>query len=188
MTNDAAVTVDTDASAITSILVKGTAKNDTIDIDNAATVTSTLYLGGGTDAVVVNGGGTNAHTLIYTATALNAGDLKAGDSSVITLTGAAAGDVVTINLSSALEGLLKSGSTLLSATSANINIHGTTISSTTNIAASQAGNNMDLQFDLNGDGSFSATDDAQIRIVGTGTNDTLVYNASTDVLTFTVVA
>jgi hypothetical protein len=187
LTNSAAVTVDTDASAITSILVKGTAKNDTIDIDNAATVTSTLYLGGGSDTVVVDGGGTSAHTLIYTATALNAGDLKAGDSSVITLTGAGAGDVVTINLSSALEGLLKSGSTLLSATSANINIHGTTISATTNIAASQAAGNMDLQFDLNGDGTFSATDDAQIRIVGTLADDTLVYNAATDVLTFTVV-
>lgn len=187
LTNDAAVTIDTDASAIVSLLAKGTGKNDTIDIDNAATLTSTLYTGGGSDTVTVAGGGTSAHAMIFTSTALNAGDLKAGDSTVVTLTGVAAGDTVTINLSSALEGLLKSGATLLSATAANINISGTTISATTNIAAAQAGGNMDLQFDLNGDGAYSATDDAQIRLIGTGTDDTLVYIASTDTLVFTVV-
>jgi len=187
LTNDAAVTIDTDASAIVSLLAKGTGKNDTIDIDNGATVTSTIYTGGGSDTVIVDGGGTDAHTMKFTTTALNAGDLKAGDSTTVTLTGVAAGDTVTIDLTAALEGLLKSGGTLLSATSANINVHGTTISSTTNIAAAQAGGNMDLQFDLNGDGSFSATDDAQIRLVGTGTDDTLVYNAAADTLIFTVV-
>ena len=187
LTNSAAVTIDTDASAIVSLLAKGTVKNDTIDIDNAATKSSTLYTGGGSDTVTVDGGGDSAHTMIFTATALNAGDIKAGDSTVVTLTGVAAGDTVTINLSSALEGLLKSGATLLSATSANITVAGTTISSTTNIAAAQAGGNMDIQFDLNGDGAYSATDDAQIRLVGTGTDDTLVYNASTDTLVFTVV-
>jgi len=187
LTNDAAVTIDTDASAIVSLLAKGTGKNDTIDIDNAATISSTLYTGGGSDTVTVDGGGTSAHTMIFSATALNAGDIKAGDSTVVTLTGVAAGDTVTINLSSALEGLLKSGATLLSATGANINIHGTTISSTTNIAAAQAGGNMDIQFDLNGDGTYSATDDAQIRLVGTLADDTLQYIASTDTLVFTVV-
>ena len=187
LTNSAAVTIDTDASAIVSLLAKGTVKNDTIDIDNAATKSSTLYTGGGSDTVTVDGGGDSAHTMIFTATALNAGDIKAGDSTVVTLTGVAAGDTVTINLSSALEGLLKSGATLLSATSANITVAGTTISSTTNIAAAQAGGNMDIQFDLNGDGAYSATNAAQIRLVGTGTDDTLVYNASTDTLVFTVV-
>jgi len=187
LTNDAAVTIDTDASAIVSLLAKGTAKNDTIDIDNAATITSTLYLGGGSDTVTVDGGGTSAHTLIYGATALNAGDIKAGDSSTLTLTGVAAGDTVTINFTSALEALLKSGSTLLSATGANINVHGTTISATTNIAAAQAGGTMTLQIDINGDGSYAAADDYQLTITGTGTDDTLIYNASTDTLVFTVV-
>ena len=46
---------------------------------------------------------------------------------------------------------------------------------------------MDLQFDLNGDGKYQAADDAQIRLVGTGTDDTLVYDAATDTLVFTVV-
>jgi len=185
---DAAVTVDTDASAIVSVLVKGTAKNDTIDIDNAATVTSTLYLGGGSDTVVVDGGGTDSHTLKYTATELNAGDIKAGDASTVTLTGVAAGDVVTIDFSSALEALLKSGGTVLGSSAADVNIHGTTLSATTNIAAAQAGGNMVLQIDLNGDGSYNAANDYQITLVGTGTNDTLVYNAAADTLIFTVVA
>jgi hypothetical protein len=187
LTNDAAVSINTNASASASLLVKGTGKNDTIQIDNAATLTSTLYTGGGSDTVTVVGGGTADHTMKFTATALNAGDLKAGDSTVVNITGVAAGDKVTIDLTSALEGLLKSGGTLLSATGGNIDIHGTSLSATTNIAASQAGGNMDLQFDLNGDGVYSATDDAQIRLVGTGTDDTLVYNAATDTLVFTVV-
>ncbi|WP_292994753.1 peptidoglycan DD-metalloendopeptidase family protein [Nitrosomonas sp.] len=187
LTNDAAVTIDTDASAITSLLVKSTGKNDTIDIDNAATVTSTLYLGGGSDTVTVDGGGTDAHTLIYTATALNAGDIKAGNSSTLALRGVAAGDTVTINFSSALEALLKSGSTLLSATGANINVHGTTLSATSNIAAAEAGGNMTLQIDLNGDGAYAAADDYQLTITGTGLDDTFVYIASTDTLVFTVV-
>lgn len=187
LTNSAAVTVDTDASAITSILVKATAKNDTIDIDNAATVTSTLYLGGGTDTVVVTGGGTGAHTLIYTATALDAGDLVKGGASTVTLTGAAAGDTVTLNFTTAIETLLKSANTALSAATGNVNIHGTTLSSTTNVAAAQAGGNMVVQIDLNGDGAYTAADDFQITLVGTGTDDTLVYNAASDLFTFTVV-
>jgi N-acetylglucosamine kinase-like BadF-type ATPase len=158
------------------------------DIDNAATKTSTLYLGGGSDTVTVDGGGDSAHTLVYTATALNAGDIKAGNSSTLALTRVAAGDTVTINFTAALEALLKSGSTLLSATGANINVHGTTISATTNIAAAQAGGTMTLQIDLNGDGSYAAADDYQLTITGTGTNDTLIYNASSDTLVFTVVA
>lgn len=187
LTNDAAVTIDTDASAITSLLAKGTSKNDTIDIDNAATVTSTLYLGGGSDTVLVTGGGTSAHTLIYGATELNAGDIKAGDSSTLALAGVAAGDTVTINFSSALEALLKSGSTLLSATGANINVHGTTISATTNIAAAEVGGTMTLQIDLNGDGAYAAADDYQLTITGTGVDDTFIYNAAADTLIFTVV-
>ncbi|OQW42558.1 MAG: hypothetical protein A4S08_11375 [Proteobacteria bacterium SG_bin4] len=189
LTNDAAVTIDTDASAIVSLLAKGTAKNDTIDIDNAATITSTLYLGGGSDTVIVDGGGTSAHTLIYSATTLGAGDIKAGNSSTLALTGvaAAAGDTVTINFTAALEALLKSGSTLLSATGANINVHGTTLSATTNIAAAQADGTMTLQIDINGDGSYVAADDWQLTITGKGTDDTLIYNASTDTLVFTVV-
>lgn len=185
MTN--AVTIDTDASAIVSLLVKGTAKNDAIDIDNAATQTSTVYLGGGDDTIVVDGGSTSSHTFVYTATALNSGDINAGDESTITLTGAAAGDKVVINLSSALEGLLKNGNVNLGSTAADVNLHATTLSATSNIAATQTANNMVVQFDLNGDGKYDSNNDASITIVGTGTDDTLVYNASTDTMTFTVV-
>lgn len=192
MTNDAAVNIDTSGSGSASLLVKGTSKNDTIKIDNAATVTSTIYTGGGTDTVTVDGAATSAHTMKFTTSTLNSGDLKAGDATVVTLTGAAAGATVTIDLSAALEGLLKSGGTLLSATGANINLYdgvtATSISATSNIAASEAGGTLDLKFDLNGDGIYTATDDAQISIVGNGgTNDTLVYNAAADTLIYTVV-
>lgn len=184
---DAAVSIDTDASAIVSLLVKGTAQNDTIDIDNAATLTSTLYLGGGNDTVIVTGGGTGAHTLKFTAEALNSGDVKAGNVSIVTLSGANAGDTITLDFTSAFEGLLKSGGTVLSAATGNVNIHGTALSSTTNIAATQTLGNMVVQIDLNGDGAYNAADDYQITLVGTLANDTLVYNAATDVFTFTVV-
>lgn len=191
LTNDAAVFIDTSLSTMTSLLVKTTGGDDTIDIDSTSTKTSTLYLGGGSDSVTVDGGGDSAHTLVYTATALNAGDIKAGDSSTLTLSTVAAGDTVTINFTAALEALLKSGGTVLSATSANVNVYdgvtATTLSATTNIAASQAGGTLTLQIDLNGDGSYAAADDYQLTITGTGTNDTLIYNASTDTLVFTVV-
>ncbi len=183
----AAVSVDTDASAIVSILVKGTAKNDTIDLDNAATLTTTLYLGGGNDTVTVRGGGTGNHTLIYTATALNSGDVKAGSVSTITLTGVAAGDKVILNFGSAIEALLKNGGTVLGTSTANVNIHGTTLSANTNVAAAQSAGNMVLQIDLNGDGVYNAADDWQITLVGTGTDDTLVYDAANDYFVFTVV-
>lgn len=185
---DAAVSIDTGTnSAIVSLLVKGTAQNDTIKIDNGATLTSTLYLGGGNDTVTVTGGGTGAHVLKFTAEALNSGDVKAGNVSTVTLSSVAAGDTITLDFTSAFEGLLKSGGTVLSASSANVNIHGTTLSATTNIAATQTANNMVVQIDLNGDGAYNAADDYQITLVGTGTDDTLVYNAATDVFTFTVV-
>ncbi len=193
MTNDAAVFIDAALSTSASVLVKGTNKNDTIDISNVATKTSTLYTGGGTDAVTVDSSdAASNHTLKFTATALNSGDLKAGDVVTVNLNGAVAGAKVTIDLSAALEGLLKSGGTLLSATGANINLYdgvtATSISATSNIAASEAAGTLDLKFDLNGDGVYSAADDAQISIVGGGgTDDTLVYNAASDTLVYTVV-
>ena len=122
--------------------------------------------------MTVDGGGTDAHTLIYTATALNEGDIKAGNSSTLALTGVAAGDTVTINFSSALEALLKSGGTVLSATAANVNIYdgvtATSLSASSNIAASQAGGTLTLQIDINGDGVYAAADDYQLTITGTG--------------------
>lgn len=183
----AAVTIDTNASAIVSLLVKGSAKNDTIDIDNTATTTSTLYLGGGNDTVTVDGASSSAHTLKFTAEALNSGDIKAGNVSTVTLTGAAAGAVITLDFLSAFEGLLKSGGVVLGSSASDITIAGTSLGATSNIAAAQASGNMVIQIDLNGDGAYVASDDYQITLVGTGNNDTLVYKASADIFTFTVV-
>jgi len=183
----AAVTVDTDAAAIATILVRGTAQDDTVDLDNAATLTTTLYLGGGSDTVTVQGGGTGSHLAVFSSTSLGTTDVAAGIASTITLTGAAAGDVITLNFGSGIENALKNGGTVLGTSSSNVTIAGTTLSGTTNVAASQTANNMVLQFDLNGDGVYTAGSDFQITLVGTGTNDTLVYNAANDTFVFTVV-
>jgi len=40
---------------------------------------------------------------------------------------------------------------------------------------------------VNGDGAYNAADDYQLTITGTGTDDTLIYNAAADTLIFTVV-
>lgn len=191
-------------SSSSSTLFKGTAYDDFLSFEPVAQ--TTLFTGGGSDRVFVTGredGSTSprAHTMIFTATELNAGDLKAGDATTVELTQATEGGTVTINLSSALEGLLKSGGTFLSAANTNINIHGTSLSNTTNIAAIQssntvlnntAGSSLDLQFDLNGDGNYIPSDDAQIRLFTSELdqstlNDTLVYDAAADALIYTVV-
>lgn len=188
----------------TSILSKGNTYDDIFYLPEITQ--ATLFTGGGSDKVLVKGGSSSsAHNMIFTATELNAGDLKAGDMTEVTLLSPTAGATVTINLSAQLEGLLKSDGTLLSDTNANINILGTSLSDTTNIAASQIvvsppsgkfnrffHDAVRLQFDLNGDGIYSATDDAQISLIGTGSNrdnagDTLVYNAAADTLIYTVV-
>jgi len=192
---DAPVHIRTDAAP--SILAKGTTYNDIFHFGSFITAQTTLFTGGGSDQVIVAGGSSSAHTLRFTATELNAGDLKAGDATNVELQSAEIGSTVTINLSAALEGLLKSGGTFLSATNANIDIHGTSLSNTTNIAAiksiSPAGNDRffghDLQFDLNGDGFFNAEDDAEISIYGDSNfdlNNTLVYDAAADALIYTV--
>lgn len=188
-----------------TVEIRGTSYDDHYIFDNFATETSFLFTGGGSDVVTYSGRTTDKHFVIFTATELNAGDLKAGDATIVNLVDVGVGATVTIELSSALEGLLKSGGTFLSETNANINIHGTSLSNTTNIAA-QGFNSviavndnqlitqstLDLQFDLNGDGNYSASDDAQIRLIASNSdqitiNGTLVYDAAADALIYTVV-
>ncbi len=183
------VNINTSASSIASILVKATAASDTINISNAATSSSTLYLGGGTDTVTVTDGTAAAtsvvHTLEYTATALDSGDIQAGDASTVTMATPTAGDEIILDFTSNIESLLKSGGTTLGSSAADITISGTSLSANTNIAATQTATGMLIQIDVNGDGTYTAADDWQITLAGTGT-DTLVYNASADHFIFTV--
>lgn len=191
-TTSGGLTITTDAAAIATILIKGTSTADTITAANAATNGVTIYTGGGSDTVVL-GATAAAHTAVWTATAFNAGDLKAGD--VVTFnTGAAlaTGDTLTLNFSASLEALMKVGGVVLGSTTANVNVFdgvtATALSASTNVAASQAAGALTLDIDMNGDGQYSVSNDVRITILGTGVNDTLVYNAANDNFVFTVVA
>lgn len=194
LTGKAALGVNTSAAANISLLVKATANADTINLSNAATKTVTLYTGGGSDVVTLDGGATANQTLKFTSTALNAGDVKAGDAIGITLSGGAAGGQVHLDFGTAIEALLKNGGTVLGTASANVGIQGTALGVNSNVASSVAavtGSDVTtFQIDLNGDGVYNAADDFQVQITVTGVagaNDTLVYNAATKMFDFTIV-
>lgn len=142
----------------TSILVKGGTADDalTIDTDIAATV----YTGGGSDVVTLEA--TTADTLIFTATALNAGDVLAGDA--LTVNGTDVGAI--FNFSSTLEALLKVGGTVLSTAAANQDIDAAAFGATTNVDATVGAANIVFQIDLNGDGAYTAANDFQITFAG----------------------
>lgn len=173
-------------TALSTLLIRGTAKNDTIDVSNAAT-TATIFTGGGTDAVKIEG--TLKDSLNFTATAFNAGDVKAGD--VVTVAGATAAGALDIVFSGAFDNLLKvGGSTLgtLPSGGAPVALTGTfniTPAGLTNVIYVEVGADSLLRFDLNGDGVYTQTDD--FAIVLTGAAATLAgatYNPTTDVFTF----
>ena len=182
-----AVTVTTNASAIASIIYRGNSNVDTFTFNDAASNSATVFTGGGSDVLVLGVTGA-AHTLNFNATDFTTGDVKAGNAITIN-TGAAfqATDTVTLNFSSAIEALLKVGGVTAAATAANFTLVGGTLGATTNMIAVDGGNNTTLQFDLNGDGAFTAASDFSIEILGLA-NNTLNYIAATDVFTFTATA
>lgn len=193
LTGKAALSLNTSAAANISLLVKATANADTINLSNTATKTVTLYTGGGSDNIALDGGATANQTLKFTSTALNAGDVKAGDAIAITLSGGAAGGQVHLDFGTAIEALLKNGGTVLGTAAANVGIQGTALGVTTNVASSVAvaggADVTTFQIDLNGDGVYNAADDFQVQITVTGVagaDDTLVYNAATKMFDFTI--
>lgn len=186
-TSTGAVTAVTTASALAALIYRGNSNVDTVTFNNAATNGVTLFTGGGSDVLQLGITGA-AHTLNFNATDFTTGDVKAGNAITIN-TGAAfqAGDTVSFNFSSAIEALLKVGGVTATATAANFTLVGGTLGATTNMNAVNAGNDTTLQFDLNGDGVFTAASDFSIVLTGLGAN-TLNYIAATDLFTFTAVA
>jgi len=145
---------------ISSILVRGTSGNDTIDISANGTA-GTIYTGGGTDALTIDTG--QATSLQFTTDTLGSGDLKAG--TVITVaTAVAAGDIV-LNMSTGVEAALNFGGVNLGGSAANVTVNAG-ISATNNIGYTESGGNSVIQIDLNGDGAYNASDDVQITITG----------------------
>jgi len=183
------VTTVLTAAAIANLVYRGNSTTDTFTASDAASNNMTMFTGGGSDVLVLGVTGA-AHVLNFNATDFTTGDVKAGDAITIN-TGAAfqAADTVTLNFSAAIEGLLKTGAggTALSAATANVTLVGTSFSATTNVIAIDGGNNTTLQFDLNGDGAYTAAADFSIEILGLA-NNTLNYIAATDVFTFTATA
>lgn len=187
-----ALTFDDNTIGTQAILVKGTARGDTITVDGATKV-ATVYVGARaateTDAVTFDGGnGANANAIVFTGTALNSGDVVAGTVTGA-FTGGAAADTIRVNFSAEVEALLKVGGTSLKDATANVTITGNTLGNNTNVIATADGTKIDLDIDLNGDGQFTAGTDLRITltgIVGVG-NETLVYDATNDYFVFTVV-
>lgn len=184
---DAALTVNVSAAAIAAILIKGSTGVDTITANNAATNAVTVFTGGGSDVLQLGFTGA-AHTLKFTATALNSGDVAAGSVIAINAGNAfQAADTVTIDFGSTLEGLLKVGGANLGTTLANVALVGQAFGPNTNVIAIDNGNDTVFQIDLNGDGVYTQASDFQITLTGLA-NNTLNYIAATDVFTFTATA
>lgn len=198
-----AFTLDTNDVGSTSLLVRGTAKADTLTVDSGVTGSNaaavTIFAGGagaGTDTVNTDAETlATADTLVYTATSLNSGDLLAGD----TLAVVQANDlddgasdstedetILTLNLAAEIEALLKVAGTTLSSTSSDIAIDGQTLGSTTNIAATLSGGDVTLQMDLNGDGSFNSGDDWQMTVDSETAILGVNYDASEDYFVFMI--
>lgn len=188
MTSTAALTAITTASAQTSLLVKATANVDTLTLNNAATLTTTLFTGGGSDVLALRGDATSVNTLKFTTTALNAGDVKAGNAMTIDVAtaGGAVGAQVILDFGSTFEGLLKIGGTVLGTSAGNVNAIAA-LGVTTNVGVTAtSGTVSTFQIDLDGDGAYTAANDFQITITGVGAGaDTFIYNATNDNFVFT---
>lgn len=189
LTGSAAISISTAAAAVVTELIKATPNADTITTSNAATLTTTLYTGGGSDTLVVRGDATAVNTLKFTTTALNAGDLKAGDTMTIdATTGGAAGAKVIIDFSATAESLFKIGGVNLGTATANVSTI-TSLGATTNVASAATSATVHtIQFDLNGDGVYTASSDAQITITGVGAGaDTCIYDFTNKYFVWTAV-
>ena len=152
-----------------NLLVTGSNAADTVIVTSAK---GTVVGNGGNDSITF---GTAAVAVGDLAVKLGAIDFVAGGN--VTVAGGN-GTVVTtavIDFTSAIENTLKVGGVNLGTSAANVAI-GTALSATSNVAfdvASEA-----LQFDLNGDGVFTAGTDFAITLTGAAS---VSYNAAADV-------
>jgi Ca2+-binding RTX toxin-like protein len=116
-------------------------------------------------------GGAGLDRIVYTATALNSGDVTAGGKDTIA---GATGD--RLDFAADLEALLKTGGTVLSALTDDTELGGR-FSAGTNIRFRNGSDR--IQIDLDGNGSFSSSTDFQILVPGASS---LTYSAAGDFL------
>ena len=165
-----------------NLLVTGSNAVDTVTLISGK---GTVIGNGGNDNIVISGA---AAALGDTSVKLGALDFVAGGNVTVNTTGVTVGlgaFKAVIDFTSAIENTLKVGGVNLGTSAADVTI-GTALSATSNVAfiAAVAGGGgvaaapAALQFDLNGDGVFTAGTDFAITLTGaTG----VTYNAATDV-------
>jgi hypothetical protein len=172
------------------ILVRGGSGDDTVTgTGDGSTDGDTFIMGEGSDAVTVDTGATvQRDSFVYKADSLGSGDVSGGDAETITgfqdaTAAGAQADADVLDFTSGVEGELQDGGTVLGNANADVTIaNGTTFGNDTNIAVEDvnAGADLRVSFDVNGDGSFSANDDFSITLTGQG-GSALTYDASDDV-------
>ena len=151
------------AGSTQSILLTGSNGLDTLTVVAAK---GTVVSNGGNDVITFNAA---AAALGDQSVNLSAKDFVAGGALTAAFT--TVGNQV-INFSSDIEGQLLIGGVNLGTTAANQAV-GATINGQNNVAFTGGA----LQFDVNGDGAFTAADDLQITLAGV---TTVTYNAAND--------
>lgn len=173
------------------LLFRGTTKNDTVfGNENGATEGDTFYMGAGSDNVTVDTGATQKRdSLIFTGESFGSGDLGIGDTNTVTgwqstaEAGTSNNDIV--DFSTAVEGILKIGGTLVKDLNATTAV-GANFDNNNNVRAvdgdgtngGAVGQRL-LQVDVNGDGQYSANSDFQVVFAGKS-GATVQYNATGD--------
>ncbi|MFG0463889.1 beta strand repeat-containing protein [Pseudomonas putida] len=149
-----------------NLLVTGSSAKDTVTVASAK---GTVIANGGNDTITFS----NASVALGDQTVkLSATDFVAGGNVTVAFTTLANG---AIDFTSAIENTLKSGGLNLGTATANVVI-GSALNANNNVAF-DAGTKT-LQFDLNGDGVFTAGTDFAVTLTGaTG----VTYNAAADV-------
>ena len=158
------------ASSTQNLLVTGSNAADTVIVTSAK---GTVVANGGNDTITFS---TAAAALGDQTVKLGAIDFVAGGSvTAAFLAATLTAKTGVVDFTSAIENTLKVDGVNLGASLANVAI-GTALSATSNVAFDAASKG--LQFDLNGDGVFTAGTDFQIILTGAAG---VTYNAAADV-------
>jgi len=155
------LTLNISADAAATVLLKLSSGTDTIDVSENGTA-ATVYTKGGNDDLTFDAG--QASTIKFDATSFNDVDVKPNTVITVRNLGAAAGDLV-LNFGATFEALLKNSSGTMAAATSNQDIT-TAVSSTQNVGYSESGEDVYFDIDLNADGTYTASNDFRLVIVG----------------------
>jgi len=183
------------ADTVTTVDAGGAAGALTVDLENTSgegtliggagndTLTGSAQIDqitGGPGSDVLDGDG-GADEFVWTAEALDSGDVAAGDEDSLQTAGGSVQGGEIVNFATGVEDALLIGGEAASALGDDTDL-GDTFDADNNIVFVDAGGGNDLiQIDLNGDQAFNAADDFQITINDADDNITgATYNAEND--------